>query len=146
MAGREAGAAAGAAEGRAVWECRSRSMTGCAPDALMGCAAAGGQFAPAMAPTGDVCGARGVCACGAGTGLCICICGAAPVMGCCCMNGLACAGAVAAGEVIVAPHCGHGPDTPAICAGTVSGMPQVWQLKWMTLGAGFMSTEEGLPF
>lgn len=64
-------------------------------------------------------------------------------MGSCCRGGakgLACgAGAVeAAGDVMVAPQFGQGPDTPAISAGTVSKMPQVWQLKWMTLSAGFM--------
>jgi hypothetical protein len=40
--------------------------------------------------------------------------------------------------VIVAWQYGQGPVTPAICAGTVSRVPQLWQWKWMTLGAGFM--------
>jgi hypothetical protein len=62
-------------------------------------------------------------------------------------NGLVCGASVAEaeGEVMVAPHFGHGPDTPAISAGTVSKMPQVWQWKWMTLGAGFMWAEDVLP-
>ena len=42
-------------------------------------------------------------------------------------NGLACGASVAGGDVMVAPQFGHGPDTPAISAGTVSKMPQVWQ-------------------
>jgi hypothetical protein len=44
-------------------------------------------------------------------------------------NGLACGASVeeAEGDVMLAPHFGHGPDTPAISAGTVSRTPQVWQ-------------------
>jgi hypothetical protein len=49
--------------------------------------------------------------------------------GCGAMKGLVSTGAVAAGEVMVAPHWGQGPDTPAISPGTVSKMPQDWQLK-----------------
>lgn len=53
-------------------------------------------------------------------------------------KGLAWDGGAACGEVMVALHWGHGPVTPAISKGTVSGMPQDWQLKWMTPDAGFM--------
>lgn len=33
------------------------------------------------------------------------------------------------GEVIIVPHPGHGPEAPAISAGTVNAMPQAWQVK-----------------
>ncbi|OAI55585.1 hypothetical protein AYO49_05360 [Verrucomicrobiaceae bacterium SCGC AG-212-N21] len=56
------------------------------------------------------------------------------------------AGGAGVGDVMDARQFGQGPVTPAISIGTVSSVPQVWQLKWMTLGAGFMSAEARLPF
>jgi len=44
-------------------------------------------------------------------------------------KGFPCAGIEAWGEVMVERHCGQGPETPAISAGTVSRVPQLWQLK-----------------
>ena len=73
-------------------------------------------------------------------------------MGGCERKGFASTDGVAAGEVMVVRQCGQGPDTPAIDAGTVRRMPQDWQLNWMTLGAGFMSSggassfDQGPPF
>ena len=50
--------------------------------------------------------------------------GAAPIEG---KAGIAGSAGGTWGEVIVAPHCGHGPVTPAMCRGTVSGAWQVLQ-------------------
>jgi hypothetical protein len=48
--------------------------------------------------------------------------------------GVAGGGGGAAGEVMLLPHLGHGPVTPARWIGTVSGAWQVGQLNWITWG------------